>query len=148
MKAIEIKLNQETVEPLIQSLGPVLKKLEHEAALALPVVDEDDELAEIWSKGLIHTQTEDCRSLMNLFDERFRESGLVVIELAEADRFLRASSAIRLKVRELMLPHVPDEALEGADFDFAHLGEPDRTGFALYLFLATLQELIIRHLDG
>ena len=148
MKAIELRLNREVVGPLLDFIAPILKRLEHEAALALPLAEEDEELAEIWCHGLIHTQVKDCRCLMDLFDEDFRESGLVVVDLAEADRILRAASAIRLKVRETTLTHVPDAALEGADFDFAVLPEPDKTGFEVYLFFATLQEVIIRHLEG
>ena len=148
MKAIELRLNRDVVGPLLAFIAPVLKQLEHEAALALPLAEEDDELAEIWCHGLIHTQVEDCRCLMGLFDGEFRDSGRVLVDLELADQILRASSAIRLKVREIFLTHIPDSALEGADFDFAALPEPDRTGFEAYLFFATLQEVIIRHLDG
>jgi hypothetical protein len=148
MTTIEIGLNQEVVLPLLEFIRPVMEKLEHEAALAFPVADDDDELADVWSSGLLHTQTDDCSYLMSLFDHEFRESGVVRIEVEQADRFLRASSAIRLKVRETFLTHVPDSALEGADFDFDALADPDRTGFAVYVLFATLQEVIIRHLDG
>jgi len=148
MTKIEIGLNQEAVLPLLEFIRPVMEKLEHEAVLALPVADDDDDLADIWSSGLLHTQTDDCSYLMGLFDEEFRQSGVVRIEVEQADRFLRASSAIRLKVRETFLTHVPDSALEGADFDFDALTDPDRTGLAVYVLFATLQEVIIEHLDG
>jgi len=147
MNAIELKLNQAVVAPLLDFIAPVLKRLEHEAAIALPLAEEDEELAEIWCHGLIHTQIDDCRHLMGIFGDDFRDSGLVVIDIAEVDRVLRAASAIRLKVREVLLTHIPDSALEGADFDFESLPEPDKTGFEIYLFFATFQEVIIRHLD-
>ena len=147
MTTIEIGLNREVVLPLLDILHPVMERLEHEAALALPVVDDDDELADIWRSELLHTQTDDCSTLMSLFDDRFRESGIVRIEVEQADRVLRALSAVRLKVRETLLTHVPDSALEGTDFDFAGLTDPDRTGFAVYMLFATLQEVIIQHLD-
>jgi len=145
---IEINMNREVVLPLLEFIEPVLKTLGHETAFSIPVVEDDDELAEIWRDGLLHTQADDCRTLMGLFDDRFRRSGTVRIELDQADRILRASSAIRLKIRETSLVHLTDSALEEADFDPAGLSDPDRAGMAAYLLFATLQELIIRHLDG
>ena len=40
-----------------------------------------------------------------------------------------------------------DEALESGDVDLMSLDEPLRKAFMCYLFLATIQELIIQHLD-
>ena len=148
MTSIEISLNREVAVPLLEFIRPVMEILEHEAALALPMVDDDDELADVWRSELLNTQTDDCNTLMSLFDDEFRKSGIVRIEVDQADCVLRASSAIRLKVREKFLEHLPDSVLEGADFDFAALTDPDRTGFAAYLLFATLQEVIIRALDG
>jgi hypothetical protein len=148
MISIEIGLNREVVLPLLDFIHPVMEKLEYEAALALPVAEDDDELAEIWRSGLLETQTDDCSFLMGLFGDEFRKSGIVRIEVEQADRVLRASSAIRLKVRETLLAHVSDSALEGADFDFSALTDPDRMGFAVYMLFATLQEIIIQQLDG
>jgi hypothetical protein len=148
MTTIEIGLNREVVLPLLEFIRPVMEKLEQEAALALPVADDDDELADVWGSGLLDTQIDDCSYLMSLFDSQFRKSGIVRIEVEQADRFLRASSAIRLKVRDTFLTHVPDSALEGGDFNFEELTDPDRTGLAVYVLFATLQEVVIRHLDG
>ena len=133
---------------MLDFILPVMEKLEHEAALALPVVEDDDELDDIWRSGLLETQTDDCSYLMSLFGDEYRESGIVRIEVEKADRVLRASSAIRLKVRETLLAHVSDSDLEGADFDFATLTDPDRKGLAVYMLFAALQEVIIQQLDG
>jgi hypothetical protein len=40
-----------------------------------------------------------------------------------------------------------DETLETGDVDVMKLAEPLRRAFMCYLFLATIQELIIQHLD-
>jgi hypothetical protein len=148
MTSIEIGLNREVVLPLLDYIQPVMEKLEHEAALAFPVVEDDDELADIWRSGLLETQTSDCSYLKSLFGDEFRESGIVRIEVEQADRVLRASSAVRLKIRETFLAHVSDSDLEGADFDFASLTDPDRMGITAYMLYATLQEIIIQQLDG
>ena len=148
MTSIEIRLNREVAVPLLEFIGPVMETLDHEAALAHPVADDDDELADVWRSGLINTQTDDFSLLMSLFDDEFRKSGIVRVDLDQADRVLRSSSAIRLKVRERFLDHLPDSVLEGADFDFDGLADRDRMGFAAYLLFATFQEVIIRYLDG
>jgi hypothetical protein len=148
MTRIEIRLNREVAVPLLEFVSPVMEVLEHEAALALPVVDDDDELADVWRNGLFNTQTADCSYLMNLFDDEFRKSGTVRIEVDQADRVLRASSAVRLKIREKFLHHLLDSVLEGGDFDFAGLKDTARKGFAAYLLFSTLQEVLIRYLDG
>lgn len=148
MSRIELKVNHELVAPLLEFIKPVLEILEKDAALALPVIDDDDELAEIWRSGLIDTQVDDCRFLVGLFDQRFRDAGALVIDLEEGDRILRAASAIRLKVHEKFLGGIPDDALESGEFDFATLSDSERSGFEAYLFFASLQEIVIRYLDG
>lgn len=148
MNRIELRVNHELVAPLLEFIEPVLEILEKDAALALPVVDEDDDLAEIWRSGLIDTQVGDCRYLVGLFDEHFRGSGRLAIDLEKGDRILRAAAAIRLKVHEMFLAGIPDHALESGEFDFSSLNDSERTGFEAYLFFASLQEIVIRYLDG
>ncbi len=41
----------------------------------------------------------------------------------------------------------PDEALEAGEVELAQLDDGIRKAFMCYLFLATIQELIIQHLD-
>ena len=59
----------------------------------------------------------------------------------------RHLSAVRLRLRERYLQSVADEALETGEVELAKLPEPVRKAFMCYLFLATLQELIIQRLD-
>ncbi len=148
MSRIELRLKLELVAPLLDFIKPVLDLLETEAALALPVIDDDDELEDIWRDGLINTQIEDRGFLMDLFGAPFLETGHLNVDLDDADRILRAASAIRLKVREKFLGDLSDAALEGGEFDYASLKESERKGFEVYLFFASFQEIIIRHLDG
>jgi hypothetical protein len=54
---------------------------------------------------------------------------------------------VRLRLRERFLKPLGDETLEGGDVDLTDLHEPLRKAFMCYLFLATVQELIIQHLD-
>jgi len=54
---------------------------------------------------------------------------------------------VRLRLREQFLRPLGDDLLESGDVDLASLDEPVRKAFMCYLFLATIQELIIQHLD-
>jgi len=60
---------------------------------------------------------------------------------------VRACAAVRLRLRERFLKQLPDETLETGDVELEQLDEPLRKAFMCYLFLATVQELIIQHLD-
>ena len=65
-----------------------------------------------------------------------------------AEAVVRACAAVRLRLREHFLKPVGDETLESGEVDVASLEEPLRKAFMCYLFLATVQELIIQHLDA
>jgi len=146
MKQIEVRLNLEVVAPLLDFIKPVIKDLEHETAFAPEMAEADRDLEGLWREGLIHTQTEDCRLLLGLFGAEFVETGRVVFQQDNSDAVLRAASAIRLKLRESALASLSDAAIEGGEIELENLSEPERLGFAAYLFLATLQEIIIKHL--
>ena len=59
-----------------------------------------------------------------------------------------AISVCRLRLRERFLTALSEEVLESGDLEVESLEEPARRAFMCYLFLATLQELIIQHLDA
>ena len=64
-----------------------------------------------------------------------------------ATRVLRACAAVRLRLRATRLQTVGDENLESGEVALADMPEPERRVIATYVFLATLQELIVQHLD-
>jgi hypothetical protein len=71
----------------------------------------------------------------------------VAFDESNAEPIVRACAAVRLHLRERYLKQLGDEMLESGDVDLTKLGEPLRKAFMCYLFLATIQELIIQHLD-
>ncbi|RME70492.1 MAG: hypothetical protein D6781_06175 [Verrucomicrobia bacterium] len=146
MNRIEVTLNLSVVAPLLDFIQPILRTLEAETAFGPGMEEADRELEHVWREGLIHTQVDDCAKLMALFDAEFFESGRVVLEPEHADAILRAAAAIRLKLRETALKDMSDATLEAGDVELSDLSEEERTGFAAYLFLATLQEIIIQHM--
>ena len=81
-------------------------------------------------------------------DAEFFSSGVIAIDEDNADGLVRACSAIRLRLRQRFMTGIPDDQLESGEVDLDALAEPVRKAFMGYLFLATVQELIIQHLDS
>ena len=54
---------------------------------------------------------------------------------------------LRLKLRTRKLNAIADSALETGEIDFARLNKEERLAMTSYMLLASLQEIVIRHLD-
>ena len=61
---------------------------------------------------------------------------------------VRACSALRLRLRRHDLHSLGDEQLESGAVELETLAEPLQKPFMCYVFLGTIQELIIQHLDS
>jgi len=83
-----------------------------------------------------------------MFDRDFFAGGVVGFDEANAEGVLRACAAIRLRLRDRELAGVADDALESGSLDITQLTPRLQKAFMCYVFLATLQELIIQHLDA
>jgi len=102
---------------------------------------------DLWKDELMLGQNEDVSALLALFNDEFYSDGVVMFDQNNVESIARACSAVRLRLRERYLQSVADEALETGEVELAKLPEPVRKAFMCYLFLATLQELIIQRLD-
>jgi hypothetical protein len=147
MKRIEVKLSLPVVAPLLDVIKSLAGDLGSMPAVpaALPAVDP--ELKEAWTAELLSSQHADVTVLLSLFGEEFFTEGVVFFDPSNAEAIARACSAVRLRVRERYLKPLGDEALEAGEVELAELSDPVRKAFMCYLFLATIQELIIQHLD-
>lgn len=148
MKRIEVKLSLPVVAPLLDVIKAAADSLGTELAAPLPLDDVDPEVRDAWRSELLAAQNGDIRTLLALFDREFFGTGVIGIDEANADALVRACSAVRLRLRHRFLGGLPDELLESGDVDLETLEEPLRKAFMCYLFLATVQELIIQHLDS
>lgn len=148
MNRIEVSLNVAVVAPLLDFIKPILESLSAETALTAELGEEDHELQELWHDGLIESQVTDCEFLLGLFGRKFFKTGRIALTAENAEHVLRAASAVRLKLRSTAMDGIKDAELETGDIDLESLSENERLGFASYLFLATLQEIIIKHADG
>lgn len=147
MKRIEVKLALPVVAPLLDVIRELADGLRHELASPLGLKDIDPELREAWVSDLLTTQADEVQALLALFNDEFFSEGVVAFDEENAETIVRATAAVRLRLRGKYLETLDDEMLESGDVDLLTLDEPLRKAFMCYLFLATIQELIIQHLD-
>jgi hypothetical protein len=148
MKRVEVKLGLPVVAPLLDIIKRTIDDLRGGLAATPSLPDADPELGDAWKSELLSGQNDDCHRFLALFDSEFFGSGMVAFDDNNAESVLRACAAIRLRLRDRDLRGLPDDALEGAGLDTDTLDETTQKAYLCYVFLATLQELIIQHLDG
>jgi hypothetical protein len=148
MKRIEVKLALPVVAPLLDVVRELAEDLRRNLAAPLAVDDLEAEDRGAWVDELLATQNEEVRTLLALFDDEFFAEGVVAFDEDNAEVIVRACAAIRLRLRLHYLGGLGDETLESSNVDLQALPEPLRRAFMCYLFLATIQELIIQHLDS
>lgn len=147
MKRIEVKLALPVVAPLLDVIKELADNLRKNLAAPIALKDLDTDFHTAWTDELLSTQNEEVRTLLALFDDEFFSEGVVAFDENNAEVIVRACAAVRLRLREKYLKPIGDETLESGDIDLLTLDEPLRKAFMCYLFLATIQELIIQHLD-
>jgi hypothetical protein len=147
MKRIEVRLALAVVAPLLDVIRELADHLRKTLAAPLQLQDLDAEFREAWAAELLAGQDHEVSALLALFDENFFRDGVVAFDGDNAEVIVRACAAVRLQLRERYLKPLGDESLESGEVDLLSLPEPLRKAFMCYLFLATIQELIIQHLD-
>src|SRR5258706_8316128 len=147
MRRIEVRLPLPVVAPLLDVIKELADSLRKKLAAPMAMKDLEPEFHEAWGDELLSTQNEEVRMLLALFDDNFFSEGVVAFDENNAEVIVRACAAVRLRLREKYLKPLGDETLETGDLDLNTLDEPLRKAFMCYLFLATIQELIIQHLD-
>ena len=148
MRRIEVKLALPVVAPLLDVIRELADGLRRDLVAPLALDDLDPEFRDAWLGELVEAQSDDVKRLLALFDDEFFREGVVALDEENAEAIVRACAAVRLRLRERFLKPLGDETLETGDVDMAALDEPLRKAFMCYLFLATVQELIIQHLDS
>jgi hypothetical protein len=147
-RRVEVKLSLPVVAPLLDVIRELSSELEKTLAAPQALHDLDQDFRGAWIGDLLDSQNGDLRALLSLFDGEFFTEGVVAFDETNAEPIVRACTAFRLHLRERRLKALSDEALETGDVEMAGLDEPVRKAFMCYLFLATVQELIIQHLDS
>lgn len=147
MKRIEVKLALPVVAPLLDVIKTLGDSLRTNLAATIALQDLDPDFRGAWIDELLLAQNAEITTLLGLFDDDFFSEGVVAFDEVNAEPIVRACAAVRLHLRERYLKPLGDDTLESGDIDLMTLDEPLRKAFMCYLFLATIQELIIQHLD-
>lgn len=147
MKRVEVKLNLEAVAPLLDAIKEAADDLRPELAVVAPSPDAEHEFADGWKRELLDAQNSDLGVFLALFDSEFFTTGVLPLDPSNSEAILRACSAVRLRLHTKHLAPLGEEALESGEVPLDTMPEPQRRAFATYVFLATLQELIVQHLD-
>jgi hypothetical protein len=148
MKRIEVKLSLPVVAPLLDLMKAASDVLEAQVAAPLTLEDIDADFREEWRAELLRGQHEELHALMGLFDREFFINGVVAFDEDNAETIVRACSALRLRLRRAELRTLADEQLESGGVEIETLAEVMQKPFMCYVFLGTIQELILQHLDG
>lgn len=147
MKRVEVKLSLPVVAPLLDVIKAAADKMRGESP-GIDLPEHDPEFHEAWSAELQAGRTEEVQVLLSLFDRDFFATGVIAFDANNAETIIRACAAVRLCLRTHFLDSLGDDTLEGGNVELETLSEPLRRAFMTYLFLATIQELIIQHLDA
>jgi hypothetical protein len=148
MKRIEVKLSLPVVAPLLDVIKGMTDELQKNLAAPVALAGLDPDFRQAWTDELLAGQSADVRLLLALFNDEFFTDGVIAFDEENAEPIVRACAALRLRLRSQHLAPLGDEHLESGTVDLAKLDEPVRKAFMCYLFLATIQELIIQHLDS
>lgn len=147
MKRIEVRLSVTVVAPLLDVIREMTESLSDNLAVPLQIDDLDDVMSEAWVSDLQTAQNAELELLLGMFDEKFFREGAIQLDEDNADRVIRACAAVRLRLRSERLQDIDEAMLESGDVAMNELPESRRSIFLCYLFLATMQELIIQHLE-
>jgi hypothetical protein len=147
MKRIEVRLSLPVVAPLLDVIKGLVDDLKSAPAAPVSPPDADDDFSSEWTRDLVAAQSSDVQMLLSLFGTEFFTEGVVYFDQSNAEAIARSCSAVRLRVRERYLKGLSDESLEAGEVNLAALDEGVRKAFTCYLFLATIQELIVQHLE-
>lgn len=147
MKRIEVKLSVEVVAPLLDVVRQVADELRDTISPAVRTETMDPEMQDTWKEDLLAGQRSDLDVMLGLFGDEFFKDGAIVLDNDNAEAVLRACAVVRLRLRSHSLAGIEEEQLESGAVEIESLPEAVRRPFVCYLFLATLQELIIQHLD-
>ena len=148
MKRIEVKLSLSVVAPLLDLMKASSDVLEAQIAAPLKLDDIDADFRDEWKAELLAGQHEELHALMGLFNSDFFINGVVAFDEENAEIIVRACSALRLRLRAHDLKALDDEQLESGGVELEDLTEALQKPYMCYVFLGTIQELIIQHLDS
>src|SRR5690606_21122398 len=123
MPKISIYADAEFLATMKSLLESVLESLSGELIVHVDLPDEDPDLLDAWITDLKEHLKEDLRYLETFFDRIPNEDDEIEVDLeeSEAENFVRACSAIRLRIRQTVFRRHTDEELEDRELNLDKL---------------------------
>jgi hypothetical protein len=147
MKRVEVKLDLTNVAPLLDVLKEASEHLRGRLALSLDKAGIDSESEELWTSDLVAHQNEDIDVLLALFNREFFREEIVAFDEANADAVVRACSALKLYLYYEYLADLNEEDFESDEVAYDSLADAQQKPYLAFMFLDTLQKVIMRHLN-
>lgn len=148
MKTIEIKLSVDAVAPLLDLMREIADELKTTPCLRPDIVQNSaKELGDFWHNELIAGQTDDCQKFLSMFGSEFFAEGRIQITPDKSEPILRASAAIRLRLRATRLEKIGEEEIRKIQNSPDAPKEPNYKPVVAYLLLAEIQSILLRHLN-
>lgn len=146
MPKLHYQISPFFLQALLDVIEPIEKRLRLQVAVELDgAPDDDEDLLDAWRDSLLEQLREDAGYLLELL-RRAGPNQTLTLTNEQAESALRAASAVRLKIREVFLTRIPDEALERDGVDVAHLSPEEQKPFLCFDFLNRFQERLVAQL--
>jgi len=113
------------------------------------IPDSDTDLSSYWTETLSAQATEEARLLAKAFAQAKGDPAIIILNSTEeALSFLRALSAVRLALRDLVFPEITDAQLENSEnIDDVSLPSEKRHAIACYSCFGLLQQSLILQIE-
>jgi hypothetical protein len=113
------------------------------------IPDSDQDLSSYWTETLSTQATEEARLLAKAFAGAKGDPAIIILSSkGDAFAFLRALSAVRLALRDLVFPEISDEQLENSEnLDDEALPSEKRHAIACYACFGLLQQSLILQIE-
>ena len=147
MKRVEIRLDLTNVAPLLDVLKSASDVLANRLALPLNIPELDADSKELWNHDLLASQNQDIEGLIKLFKRKFFREETIAFDEANAESMIRACSALKLYLFNEYLADLDEEDFESDNVIFDVLSERQQKPYLAFMFLDTLQKVIMRHLN-
>lgn len=147
MVNLSLFLDSHLIVAMLELVKAATESLNGHLAVEPQMPEDDEDLQMAWQADLIEALHYDIDYLLLVLRDHDFGKGELIMEEGVAESVVRACSAIRLKLRESALLKLTDDQLENAEVDILSLPTDMQQCYACYLFLTSLQSLILIELD-
>lgn len=147
MVNLSLFLDSHVIVAMLEMVKAATESLNGHLAVEPQMPEDDEDLQMAWQADLIEALHYDIDYLLMVLRDHDFGKGELIMEEGVAESVVRACSAIRLKLRESALLKLTDHQLESTEVDILSLPTDMQQYYACYLFLASLQSLILIELD-